>query len=530
VNIHRPQVIRPEFSPRSLVRALWKHKLSIAGLWLLGSVAIGAYVFSLRPIYSADAMVLVESQKIPENFVASTVQTVLEARMDMLKQQVLSKDRLWSLIETLNLYQERRRKLTREEVIAKMRSDISITLERGWSANRPGAFRISYQAFNPKIAADVTNRIGRFFINENLRQREAEAADTSEFLDSQLAESKSKLQEQEAKLRDFKVQYNGELPEQEGAMLAQMSQSKAELLGLLDAIGRAQQNKLILETSLAAAQAGANERRSQNRQRAARERIPATDSLPALTPAAPSGPPPPTRLERLRSELADLRLRYEDQHPEVQRKAAEIAQLEAEEAGTVRREVRSTGPTKAAAVRTPQDTYPTDPAVDEAASAEGSRIDLLKSQLNLAAREVETLEARRERIIQEVGEVQSHVQKLPLREQQLASITRDYETSRTNYHSLLDKKLAADMAENMERWQKAERFVMLDEARVPEKPIRPKRVILTAGGSVFSLLLAAALIFLLELKKDVLLGEWELPAGTVVLGRIPHIKLKIKAA
>ncbi len=163
---------------------------------------------------------------------------------------------------------------------------------------------------------------------------------------------------------------------------------------------------------------------------------------------------------------------------------------------------------------------------DEAASAEGSRIDLLRSQLNLAAREVDTLEARRQRIIQEVAEVQSHVQKLPIREQQLASITRDYETSKTNYHSLLDKKLAADMAENMERWQKAERFVMLDEARVPEKPIRPRKMVLTAAGTLFSLILAAAFVFLIELKRDVLLGEWELPAGMVVVGRVPRMKIK----
>jgi len=472
VSIPRPKALRPEFSPRSIVRALWKHKVAILGLWLLGSTAIGVYVFSMRPVYSADAMILVESQKIPENFVASTVQTVLEARMDMLKQQVLSKDRLWSLIEQLNLYPELRRQLTREEVIGTMRRDISITLERGWSANRPGAFRITYQAHDPRIAAEVSNRIGRFFINENLRQREGEAADTSEFLDSQLAESKTKLQEQEAKLRDFKVQYNGELPEQEGALLAQMSQSKAELLGLVDAIGRAQQNRLILETSLAAAQASLRERRALNRQRAAQEGPVTLDP----SPAPPSAPPPPTMLERLRSELAELRLRYQDQHPEVQRKIAEIARLEKEEAGTAQREAQpGSGSAKAAVVPTGHNPSVSDQVADDAASAEGSRIDLLKSQLNLATREVDALEARRQRIIQEVADVQGRVQKLPIREQQLASITRDYETSKTNYHSLLDKKLAADMAENMERWQKAERFVMLDEARVPKSRSARKR-------------------------------------------------------
>ena len=77
--------------------------------------------------------------------------------------------------------------------------------------------------------------------------------------------------------------------------------------------------------------------------------------------------------------------------------------------------------------------------------------------------------------------------KLPMREQQLASLTRDYEASKANYKSLLDKKMAAEMAANMERWQKAERFVMLDAARVPEKPTSPNRPVFMAGGVLLSL-------------------------------------------
>jgi succinoglycan biosynthesis transport protein ExoP len=78
----------------------------------------------------------------------------------------------------------------------------------------------------------------------------------------------------------------------------------------------------------------------------------------------------------------------------------------------------------------------------------------------------------------------------------------------------------------MERWQKAERFVMLDVARVPEKPVRPKRVLLGAAGSFLSLLLAGGLAFLLEIKKNLILGEWELPAGTAVVGRLPRMQME----
>ena len=91
---------------------------------------------------------------------------------------------------------------------------------------------------------------------------------------------------------------------------------------------------------------------------------------------------------------------------------------------------------------------------------------------------------------------------------------------------MLDKKLAADEAADMERSEKAERFVMLDAARVPEKPVRPRRAMLGAAGSIFSLFLAGGLAFLLELKKNVLLGEWELPAGTAIIGRLPRMQME----
>src|SRR5580700_8351710 len=135
------QVISSALSARSVIRALWKWKAFIAALWLAGVALSMLILFSLPRVYTSDALILVESQKIPENFVVSTVQTGLEARLDELKQQVLSRERLWSLIQELNLYPGLRKKKTREEVLEAMRHDITIGLERGWSANRPGAFR-----------------------------------------------------------------------------------------------------------------------------------------------------------------------------------------------------------------------------------------------------------------------------------------------------------------------------------------------------------------------------------------------------
>jgi uncharacterized protein involved in exopolysaccharide biosynthesis len=155
--------------------------------------------------------------------------------------------------------------------------------------------------------------------------------------------------------------------------------------------------------------------------------------------------------------------------------------------------------------------------------AERERVETLKAQIALTEQEIQDLDKRRERIMHDVASVQERIDVLPMREQQLASLTRDYETTKANYKSLLDRKLAAQMAANMERWQKAERFVMLDVARVPEKPTSPNGPMFLTAGVLLSLIVAGGVAFLLEARRNVFLGEWELPAGVVVVGRVPKM-------
>jgi hypothetical protein len=81
------------------------------------------------------------------------------------------------------------------------------------------------------------------------------------------------------------------------------------------------------------------------------------------------------------------------------------------------------------------------------------------------------------------------------------------------------------MAVDMERRQKSERFTIVDPARPPAVPVKPKRMLLSAGGSIFGLVLGLVLAFGKELQAGTLLGEWELPKNVPVLGRLPYIKI-----
>ena len=502
-------------SPLSVVKAIWDHRYLGAALWLVLTSASTYAIYRLPAVYRAQAEILVESQRIPERYVSATVTPDLQDRLNALSEQVLSGSRLIEMIDKYGLYKEDRKRLVQEELLTKIRSDIAIKPTRSGPTG-PGAFQISYQGGNPVMVARVTNQIASFFVDENIRQRATEAEGASEFLQQQLGEAKKRLEEQEAMLSQYKLAHSGELPEQENALLSSLGQAKVQLAGVQDALNRAQQNKVMLESALSDAQIASV---SFTQTSAALS----TESLGMGISTAPA-PQPQKESERLTAQLAALTIRYSPQHPEVRRLKAELRRaLDAEalaassSAGPEPRVAPAAKPAAAASVPVPQ--VPSGAAQSVAMSRE--RIENLKSQIAAANKQIADLENERRSIQLSNSSLEAHIERLPLREQQMASVTRDYETTKAAYQSLLDKKLAADVAADMEKRQKAERFVPIEMARVPEKPIKPKRQLLAAGAGLFALALSLALAAALEFRKGVLLGEWELPGSLTVLGRIP---------
>jgi uncharacterized protein involved in exopolysaccharide biosynthesis len=96
-------------------------------------------------------------------------------------------------------------------------------------------------------------------------------------------------------------------------------------------------------------------------------------------------------------------------------------------------------------------------------------------QYNNAVLEAKRLSEEEKNLKTQIGLYQRRIEDTPKREQELVLLSRDYEMLKTNYQSLLDKNLQAQMAENLERKQKGEQFKILDPAVVPEKPIKPDR-------------------------------------------------------
>ena len=169
---------------------------------------------------------------------------------------------------------------------------------------------MTYEGPNPTVVAQVANQLATLFIDENIQAREVQAAGTSEFLASQMDAAKLRLEEQESKLGEYKLKFNGQLPEQENALIAEASQLQVRLQGINQEIDRAEQTRAMQETALTSAQAS----------EAAISQL--FDQLnspePAQAIASASGEPIKTS-ERLQQQLEKLLLVYTDQHPDVKK-------------------------------------------------------------------------------------------------------------------------------------------------------------------------------------------------------------------
>lgn len=457
------------------ILAIWSRRKWLAVLAFVLPMCAGASLIGFLPdIYRSAATVLVDRQQVPEAFVRSTVTSALETRLHTISQEVLSRTRLEALINRFGLYTDLRQKAPLEDVVARMRNDIKLELK---SAELRGlreatvAFTISYQGTDARTVSLVTNTLASFYIEENLRARERQATSTAEFLKAQLGETKNRLDEQEQKVSAFKRRYLGELPQQMDANLATLERFHAQLRQNSDSQMRASERRQALSSQL-----GEWETMS-----------PAM--VAASGPGAAFAPPElreAVRLAQKKEDLAKLRTQFSDKYPDVVQLTAEIAALERELAEAKARAPKP-DPNAAKPATTPPPSAPLNPYALR-----------LREALSEVQAEIKVLKAEEARLRDGIASYQSRVDNVPKREQEFRELSRDYDSTRELYNSLLKRYEEAQLAESMEQRQQGEQFRVLDPAVPNSQPAAPNRLRLLVMIAAASIGLAVGAVLVAE--------------------------------
>lgn len=503
----------PQVSVEHYLRIIFHRKWLVLGTFLVVTAATCFVVWRMPDLYTSDTLIMVDPQKVPETYVKPTVTGDIRNRLGTLSQQILSATRLQKIIDTLNLYPAERKKLAREDVISKMRSDISVSVVSDFGGSQDlQAFRITYSGRDPRLVAQVANELASQFIDENLKDRETQATGTTDFLENQLQETRKTLESQEAKLRDFKMKHIGEMPEQQAADLQILGQLQSQLQLEGDALARSEQQKSYLQAMM-------------GQQAAPVVDLDEAEPRGGSEPGAQKAAAKPSQLATLRARLATLELRYTEEYPEVRKVKAQIADEEAKEKKAA--ETAQAAPSPAAAAPAPPAPSQA-PAKRPAAAPLTSSNPVLLSQMKGVQDEIAKHTQEKQRLTKLIAGYQAKLEAIPVREQEVTDLVRDYEISKVHYQQLLNNQLSAETATQLEIRQKGEKFKILDPAQPAERPTRPNRKLLDAGGAAAGLGLGLLLALITEFLGMSITAPDQLleTAGVPVLEVIPVIQTR----
>jgi uncharacterized protein involved in exopolysaccharide biosynthesis len=488
-----------------------------AGVMVAAAIVIyivaAIVAMALPAIYRSTAVILVEEQAIPQEFIKSTITSFADERIQVISQRVLTRTTLLQLVEKYDLYPAERRRETNDEILERMRKDIKFTpvsAERGGGSNARVtiAFNIAYVSESPQKAQRVVNELVSLFLNENVRVRQQRTAETSAFLAEEAKRLATQLQEMEAKLAAFRSKNVAALPESSQVTLQVAERNDSELMRVERDLRMLEDRRSFLQTQLSI--------------------VPPTLTS-GMTVAGDRALPtdPAERLRALRVQLITLQSSYAEAHPDVRRVAREIVALEREikEAGggtagvpaadgSAVKELASLRAKLSEARERYSDTHPdvqrlqkNITALEQSAAAAprplgggqatSGTADVSKpnnpaylqllAALDATASEARSLASSRNEMRQRQRLYSARMEAAPMVQREYLDLSRDYENSLIKYRDIKGKELEAQVSEELEKDRKGERFSLLEPAQLPEKPFKPDRAAILLIGLVLAL-------------------------------------------
>ena len=472
----------------TLWQIAWRRKWLIVLPALVIAMGAAIVIKRLPNLYRSETLILVVPQRVPESYVRSTVTARIEDRLQAISQQILSRTRLEQVITDFNLYaKERADKELMEDIVERMRTyDIGIQIIKG------DAFRVSYTASDPRTAMRVTERLGSLFIDESLRDREVLADGTTAFLATQLDEAQRRLIANENKLLEYQRLHDGELPSQTPANLQALHNAEMALQSLGESLNRDRERRIALERTVADIIEAPDEKPAEIRPR------PVTINLEA-------------ELQVQKQALLALELKLRPEHPDVKKQRRAVEELE-----------------KRVAAEDLQGTLiaPPPPMTETLGPNKRKRLTDARTELDNLDRQIQGKLAEENRLHGMVAMYQARIQAAPIREAELASLTRDYETLQSSYRSLLQKKEESQISANLEKRQIGEQFKIIDPARTPERPVSPDRPRLYLIAMIAAIAIGFAGAAMAEFFDRTLRTEADVRAALnlVVLATVPYMR------
>jgi len=449
-----------------------------------------AVALLLPPIYQSKTTILIESQQIPDEYVKTAVDTYVEERLEIIKQQVLSRPNLQEIITQHNLYPEMRKQQTWEEVIARMRNDISVkTISASNRRTRRGsitiAFSLSYEGQNPSTVQKIANVLASLYLEENVKSREQRAVTTTQYLQDELDNVKQEIDVLDKKIADLKTAHFGELPEFNAVNLRTIEQLRRDRDQIDTQIKSLEERKIYLQGQLTILKS---------------QRIVDVEGNTVVNPRE--------HLEALKLKLSIMQADLSDKHPDVISLKNEIKQFEAQ----IQAEQAKSDQESDSASRPSIQTHPAYMSIE--------------MQIEAADREILNLIEEKAQLKSKIIMYERRIERAPQVETEYNNLRRDHQHATSRYNEIMGRLSEAKAAQALEETQRSERFTILEPAQLPVAPYKPDRKTIVLVGFVMAIGAGAGFAGLRESMDSSIKTVEELTAitGLPLLSTLPKVK------
>ncbi len=490
--------IKPDQILDILLRGKW-----IIIIPLCISLTIGLYItFTSEKTYEASTLIMVQAQRVPTNYIQSVVTSTISQRISTISQQILSRSNLEKIIDQFGLFEDEPT-MYLEDKIESLRKRIAVKIQH--ARQDAEAFTISFTGSEPQRVMRVANTLASYFMDENLKVREAQAVGTSEFLESELEKTRKQLEEREQVLATYRGKYLGGLPDELESNLRTLDRLQNQLVDKNTVLRDLKNSLSLLNTQMA-----------QSREMASQTSNDPFGGFDFEEEGSFAESESEQKLTEARKQYENFLLKYTDRHPDVAKLKKMIEKLEK----TIEQEKE-----QSENLVLEKESIETEPLVmpempNFAAMQQNAQLTQMNNEIQRIQSDISTIE-------EQMNYYQSRVEDTPKRELELQSLKRDYSNIQNVFNSLLDRKLEAELSVNMEKKQKGEQFRILDHARLPEKPISPDVKLLFLFSIAAGLGIGGGIVFLKEIMGISIIRreeQIEQDLGLTILASIPPLE------
>ncbi len=521
----------------ALKRRRWLGLLTAAAVFIAGALAILFW----PTLYTSTAVVLIEEPEVPQELVQTTVTTFAAQQIQLINQRVMTRSNLAGIIEKFDLYAEKRKHLPTlmltEDVEESINMDLINVELNDPTSNRPAlstiAFTIGFEHDDQKIAQQVANDLVSLYLEENVRSRTVQTAETSEFLTEEVERLDQEVKDLEAKIARFKELNNDSLPQLSQLNSQIIQRTEDQLLEINRQIRSIEESRVLLQAQLAQVDRTA----------------------PTILADGRAVVSPTDQLKALQTQLAMLEGKYSPSHPDVMRARREVEALQQQTGITA--DLSQTAPALADAksrLARARETYSAEhPEVKrlerEVASLElatierGDSIDSavipdnpayiqITAQLNSLTAEENSLRTQAGQLRARISSIEQNMLAAPQVEQELIGLQRELATATQRYVAMRERQFGAEMGQALESQSKGERFVLVEPPNFPLQPSSPNRPALLLLLLVLAPAIGVGIIQLKEAMDDsVWVGkDLESLLGMPPIAEIPMIMTRQEAA